>query len=120
MRRRILLIEDHPDLRETIGELLEINGYEVLLAKDGLEGLFMAISELPVIILSDLCMPGLDGYELVSRLQNDERTCRIPVILTSADLDLLNAHRNTNPGIIAHLAKPFDEEKLLTCLNNAL
>lgn len=120
MRRRILLIEDHADLREAIGELLEINGYEVLTAADGLEGLTIAGSQCPCIILSDLRMPGLNGYELVERLQANEETRKIPVIISSANFDTASTQPVMHPGVTAYLAKPFDEVKLLSCIELAL
>jgi len=120
MRKKVLLIEDNYDLRELIAELLELNGYSVLSARDGGEGLAMAVTELPALIVSDLRMPVLSGYELISCLQRDVRTHQIPVVLTSAKFghnsDVVAQHKN----VAAYLEKPFNEEKLLKCISNAL
>lgn len=120
MRNRILLIEDNTDLRETIAELLMIHGYEVSVAANGLEGLYMATTTLPAVILSDIHMPGLDGYELTAKLQSNKSTCGIPVILASANFDRQSKPADGHPSVIAHLPKPFDEENLLACLVKAL
>lgn len=119
MKARILLIEDHTDLREATGELLGLYDYDVLLASNGLEGLAAALSRPPGLILSDLRMPGMDGYELVRRLQADQRTRMIPVILTSANFDRSTLYPDL-AGVSSYLAKPFDEETLLSYITQAL
>jgi len=120
MKKKILLIEDHSDLREATAELLQFYGYEVLLADNGLLGLTIAASQFPALILSDLRMPGMSGYELFERLQEDMRTAAIPVILTSANFNRNTVAYKEYPGVATCLAKPFDEDGLLNAIDIAL
>jgi len=119
MKKRILLIEDHADLRENTAELLILCGYEVEPVSNGADGLAAAMRQAPDLIISDLYMPGMDGYELVRLLQATERTCAIPVIMSSANFNRSTFETDVN-GINAYLAKPFDEEKLILFTKQAL
>jgi CheY-like chemotaxis protein len=79
-RPRVLLVDDYPDAREMYGEYLEISGFDVVEAANGLEALQRAVDESPDIILMDLSLPLMDGWEATRRLKADGRTARIPVV----------------------------------------
>ena len=81
---RILLIEDHTDVRESVATLLRSAGYEVVSASDGREGLALAQNERPDLLLTDLMLPWMNGYEICSMLKHDVRFQAIPVIIWSA------------------------------------
>lgn len=119
MATKILLIEDHADLRENISEILDLYGYKVATAADGLQGLATAVSFMPQIIVSDLNMPGLNGIELLEKLRERDSTKQIPVILTSASFtaDIRVEHSS---AFAACLAKPYDFELLVACIEKAL
>ena len=80
-RPRVLLVDDYPDAREMYSEYLEFSGFEVIEAANGVEALQRAADETPDIILMDLSLPVMDGWEATRRLKADERTARIPVVV---------------------------------------
>jgi two-component system chemotaxis response regulator CheY len=104
----VLVVEDNDDIREAIGEILENEGYEIALARDGEHALDL-LAELPrpCLLLVDLIMPRMDGWQLVNLLSRDDRLATIPVVVMSAA-----AHATTAP---AHrtLKKPVDLDILL-------
>jgi len=77
---RVLLVDDYSDAREMYGEYLEYSGYDVIEAANGMEALQRAVEDKPDIILMDLSLPVMDGWEATRRLKADERTARIPVV----------------------------------------
>ena len=83
-RRRVLLIDDEPGILKTIGKRLEVAGFDVLTAADGEEGLTKARLGHPDVIILDLMMPKLNGYEVCAKLKKDPELQRIPVIIFSA------------------------------------
>jgi CheY-like chemotaxis protein len=89
-----------------------VEGLHVLEAEDGLEGLEQARCERPDLVLTDVKMPGLDGFQLAERLRRDERTRRIPLIFLSGEAGQENAERARTLGTVAYLTKPFDPRTL--------
>src|SRR5258705_2388776 len=79
-RRRVLLVDDYPDAREMYSEYLEFSGLDVIEAANGMEALQRAAQESPDIILMDLSLPVMDGWEATRRLKADPRTAGIPVV----------------------------------------
>ena len=79
-----LLVDDAVDSRDMYGEILRFGGYRVLEAVDGAEGLAVALGQRPDVIVMDLCMPRMDGWEAIRRLRADPRTCSIPVVALTA------------------------------------
>ena len=84
MSARILIIEDDRDILESVSRLLVASGYTLIAARDGLEGLEKARVEHPDLILTDLMLPKLNGYELCTMLKQDTRYQRIPILIWSA------------------------------------
>ena len=84
MSKRILVIEDHEDNRRIVRDLLSANGYELLEAVSGEEGLAFAERERPDLILMDIQLPGLDGYEVTRRIKANPALRRIPVIAVTS------------------------------------
>ncbi len=101
---RVLVVEDEVDIAEVLRDLLELNGYDVLFAHDGAEGLALAAKEQPDVIVSDIMMPKLDGAEMIRRLREKPSTRDIPVIVISA-----TSYGGSSP----YLRKPFDMDELL-------
>jgi DNA-binding response OmpR family regulator len=104
---RILVIDDDSDIREVVGEALQFAGYEVSTARDGREGLAQARSFRPTLILLDLMMPGMSGWEFRAAQLRDAALSAIPVVVVSA--------LGNDPDIQVHavLAKPFRLDDLL-------
>lgn len=108
----LLIIEDNSDvatyLRQALGDR-----YNILFAKDGESGVEQAIAHIPDVIISDIMMPGMDGYVVCRTLKQDERTCHIPIILLTARADMDSRLEGLGVGADAYLAKPFSREELL-------
>src|SRR3954467_6184036 len=80
----ILIAEDHPDSREALRALLEAFGYRILVAVDGREALQIALAEQPDLVLMDIMMPEMDGFEATRTLRRDARTANMPIIAVTA------------------------------------
>ncbi|MDQ3266292.1 MAG: response regulator [Myxococcota bacterium] len=103
---RILVVDDYDDARELFAEFLELSGYQVLLARDGMEALEVAQREVPDVILMDLSLPVMDGWEASLRLKEDPRTHAVPIIaLSGLTLDC-NSEAVRKSGCDAFLRKP--------------
>ena len=117
---RVLVIDDEAPIRllcrvnlEAAGmEVLEAEGMEVIEASDGEAGLELARSELPDVILLDVMMPLLDGWQVAQKLIEDERTKDIPIIFLTARAELRDHERGLEAGGIAYVTKPFNPLEL--------
>lgn len=118
--RKILLIEDDVTVRENTAELLELSNYEVVTAPDGKKGVDKAKTEIPDIIVCDIMMPELDGYDVLTRLSKDPETNGIPFIFLSAKTEHKDVRRGMDLGADDYLTKPFEEEDLLSAIESRL
>lgn len=118
-RPRILVIEDSEDMRLYLHNELA-DDYEVLEAEDGDAGMRATLEESPDLVLSDVVMPGMDGFELCRRLKGDERTSHVPVILLTARGEARNRVEGLSSGADDYLAKPFDAEELRARIRNLI
>ncbi|MEZ5042190.1 MAG: response regulator [Saprospiraceae bacterium] len=116
---QLLIVEDHPDILQYMRALLEAD-YQLHVAKDGEEGIAMAIEQVPDIIISDVMMPRKDGFELCETLKLDERTSHIPIILLTAKNDATSRLAGLKRGADAYLGKPFQKEELFIRLEQLL
>jgi signal transduction histidine kinase/CheY-like chemotaxis protein/AraC-like DNA-binding protein len=115
----ILVVEDDVDVGDHISECIR-GEYRVLRAMDGERGVVMAMEEIPDLIVSDVMMPGLDGFQLCEQLKTDPRTSHIPVALLTARSDQPSRLQGITRGADAYLAKPFDERELRGVLANLM
>lgn len=116
--RSILLVEDDPALRQTITEMLEEEGYNVLAAANGEEGLALLQQvPLPGLILLDLMMPTMNGWELHRQLQDDPMFATIPIVVLSAVAEF--QRRRGKLDVAAMLGKPVDMNQLLDVIDQA-
>ncbi|MBO2543232.1 response regulator [Salegentibacter sp. BDJ18] len=118
--KKILLIEDDVTVRENTAELLELSNYEVVTAPDGKKGVDKAKEEVPDIIVCDIMMPELDGYDVLTRLSEDSETKGIPFIFLSAKTEHKDVRRGMDLGADDYLTKPFEEEDLLSAIESRL
>lgn len=116
---RLLIIEDNNELREYLIRLLK-NNYQIYTAENGIEGVEQATELIPDIVLSDVMMPGKNGYELCRELKNDFRTSHIPIVLLTARADTESRIIGLEHGADAYLTKPFNKKELMICLRNLL
>ncbi len=117
---KILLIEDDVTVRENTAELLELSDYEVVTAPDGKKGLEKAQTEIPDIIICDIMMPELDGYDVLQGLAKNPKTSTIPFIFLSAKTEHKDVRRGMDLGADDYLTKPFEEEDLLSAIESRL
>lgn len=119
-KKKILFIEDEPDQIMMISLRLEKSGYEVISAADGEKGLKMAVEEKPDLILVDMIMPGIDGFEVCRRLRKASMTKCIPIIsTTAAALDDVE-HQCITAGADDCMRKPYDSTDLLVKIHRLL
>ncbi len=109
----ILIVEDNLNILENVSEILGFAGYHTYKAQDGEEALKIAVAHRPDIILTDIEMPEMDGWEMVQRLHIDERTSSIPVIFLTAYADEMHKIRAEAQGVVGYLVKPFTNSELL-------
>lgn len=113
----LLLVEDNLELRQFIVETVD-NDYQVVALGNGKEGLEKAIAEIPDIIVSDVMMPVMDGFEFAEKLRKDERTSHIPIILLTAKAGQQHKIDGLKYGADDYMTKPFDAHELLTRMQN--
>jgi len=117
--QRLLIVEDNPDV---IGYLKACyqNHFSIHAAKDGKEGYKLAVAEIPHIIISDVMMPEMDGFELCKKLKDDYRTSHIPIILLTAKADIPSRIEGLETGADAYIVKPFNQRELLVRMQKLL
>lgn len=119
-KAKILLVEDEPGVAEVGRKRLEVSGYEVLLARNGPEGLAKAQQEQPDLIVLDVMLPGLNGYEICTMLKQDTRYQRIPIILLTARAQGKDKDLGMECGADAYLTKPCKGEDLIAQIQTLL
>ena len=117
---RVLVVDDDPVILELLRINFEIEGYEVLAATDGEQGLAKAREEEPDVVLCDIMMPRLDGIEVVTQLRGDPRTAHLPIVLLSAKAQKVEVDRGLAAGADDYVTKPFDPLELLERVNAVL
>ncbi len=118
--KRILIIEDNKDIRENIGEILELADFEPYLAEDGKKGVEMATELLPDLIVCDIMMPELDGYGVLHILSKKESTTNIPFIFLTAKAERADMRKGMLLGADDYLTKPFEDTELLDAIETRL
>ena len=111
--KRILVVDDEPDVRELVVYRMRRSGYVVLEASNGEEALQTALAELPDLIVADVMMPRLNGYELTRQLREHEQTRAIPVILLTAKTQEADVSQGFDAGADDYLKKPFSPDELV-------
>ncbi len=110
---RILVIDDDPAISELVSINLEMAGYDVSQAEDGIKGQALALQLQPDLIMLDLMLPKLDGFTVCQRLRRDERTADIPVLMLTALGQTQDKVDGFNAGADDYLTKPFEVEEML-------
>jgi signal transduction histidine kinase len=109
---KILIIEDEPLTRDVIVEVLKISGFTPMIAENGRIGLKLAKEELPDLIICDVVMPEIDGFELLTLLKQDQKTVNIPFVFLTAQAGFRESRKGMALGADDYLPKPFDIEEL--------
>ena len=119
-KSRILLVDDEPDILETVSFMLQSRNYQVSTASGGQESLEKVKSEQPDLILLDIMMPDIDGYEVCMKLKSDENTRDIPVIMLTAKGESEAVLKSHSIGADDYVVKPFSLPTLLSKLKKFL
>ncbi|MBN2002796.1 MAG: response regulator [Anaerolineae bacterium] len=114
---KVLYVEDEPAQRELVNQLLRFAGVEVAVADNGVMGVEKAKTWSPDIILMDLRMPGMNGFDTIECLRDSPETVNIPVIILSAWTSAKLDERAISLGVARCIAKPFDLDDLITAIN---
>jgi DNA-binding response OmpR family regulator len=119
-KKRILVVEDEHDMRTLLGVCLEASGYDVYGACDGEEGMRETAQVFPDLIILDLMLPKMGGYEVCARLKADPHLSAIPILIFTARAGDIDRFIGLQCGADEYLPKPFNEEVLLEKIHNLL
>ncbi len=117
---KILIAEDERDIRDLITFTLRFAGYEVVAASNGEEAVTLALQEIPDLIISDVRMPRMNGYEACEKIKAEEKTKHIPVIFLSAKGQDAEIQTGMNVGAEEYLLKPFAPDQLTSRIQAVL
>jgi len=116
----ILIVEDNIDIQESLREILEQENYHIIQAFDGVQGLKIASTALPDLIISDVMMPNMDGFEFSKKIKSSAITNHIPIVILTAKTASEDTTEGYETGADAYILKPFDEEVLKNRIKNIL
>ncbi len=120
MNEKILVVEDDPISLRLIHYTLQHEGYQVLTALNGLEGLKIAREEKPDLIVLDVMLPGIDGFEVCHRLRAEPETAQLPVLMLSAKAQEIDKTTGLKVGADDYLAKPASPSEIVSKIKNLL
>jgi DNA-binding response OmpR family regulator len=118
--KRILIVDDDPTAVELMQYILRGEGFETFLAVSGAQGIAMAKEELPDLILLDVMLPEVDGFEVCRRLRDDIATAAVPVIMLSARAQTKDLESGQQAGADLYLTKPIDLTELIQRVSSLL
>jgi CheY-like chemotaxis protein len=116
----IMVVEDHVALLRDMSFILEVAGFDVVSASDGVEALALMKRQTPDLVLSDIDMPNMDGYELLRQMRTEKKLAAVPCILMSGNDDYEHLMTALELGAADYLPKPFDAYELIDAIHMAL
>ena len=120
MSKRLLVVDDEPNLLRAVAACLKTEGYEVNTARSGREALVQMAEVIPDLVVSDIRMPGMDGYQLARQLRGSPRTALVPIVFLTAKDETADRIEGFRAGVDAYLTKPFEPEELIAVVNGIL
>ena len=120
MPKRLLVVDDEPNLLRAVAACLKTENYEVSTARSGHEALMQLAESVPDLIISDIRMPGMDGYKLARQLRGSPRTALVPIVFLTAKDETADRIEGFRAGIDAYLTKPFEPDELIAVVNGIL
>jgi CheY-like chemotaxis protein/uncharacterized membrane protein YqhA len=120
MSETILVIEDNPSIRENTAEILRLANYEIITASNGKEGLDIAVHQTPDLILCDIMMPEMNGYEVLTAVRSNPKMIGTPFIFLTAKTEKNEIREGMNLGPDDYITKPFNEADLLQAIKSRI
>jgi DNA-binding NarL/FixJ family response regulator len=120
MSKRLLVVDDEPNLLRAVAACLKAEAYEVSTARSGREALLQLAEAVPDLVVSDIRMPGMDGYQLARQLRGSPRTALVPIVFLTAKDETADRIEGFRAGIDAYLTKPFEPEELIAVVDGIL
>ena len=120
MSKRLLVVDDEPNLLRAVAACLKAEDYEVSTARSGYEALMHLAQSVPDLIISDIRMPGMDGYKLARQLRASQRTALVPIVFLTAKDETADRIEGFRAGIDAYLTKPFEPDELIAVVRGIL
>ncbi|HMJ08390.1 MAG TPA: response regulator transcription factor [Pyrinomonadaceae bacterium] len=120
MAKRLLVVDDDAGLLLAVSETLRAEGYDVMTARRGSEALVRVAEALPDLIISDIRMPGMDGYQLVRNLRAAPHTRLVPIVFLTAKDEIIDRIAGFRSGVDAYVTKPFEPEELVAIVAGIL
>jgi len=118
--KRILVVDDSVTVRKVTTRLLERNGFEVFTAKDGVDAIATLQDHIPDLMLLDIEMPRMDGFEVASIVRHDSRLQHVPIIMITSRTGSKHKNRALSIGVNEYMGKPFQEDTLLSTIDKLL
>ena len=112
-RKKILIVDDEEGVRELLSEGLKLRGYEISTAVDGMDAVQQAFQSVPDLILLDVLMPKMDGWHVLERLRQDEKTQLVPIIMLTAKSETEALFRSEEHKAVDYFIKPINIQELL-------
>ena len=120
MAKKILIIDDEKDMVDILNTILQHDGYEVVTAYDGEEGLQRVKESTPDLIITDIMMPRMDGFTFAQKIKEDPSTSGIPIIMLTAKDQAVDRYKGLSLGIAAYIVKLFDLDELRDTVKDVL
>ena len=120
MPKRLLVVDDEPNLLRAVAACLKAENYDVSTARSGHDALVHLAESIPDLIISDIRMPGMDGYKLARQLRASQRTALVPIVFLTAKDETADRIEGFRAGVDAYLTKPFEPDELIAVVNGIL
>src|ERR1044072_1538345 len=120
MSKRLLVVDDEPNLLRAVAACLKAEDYEVSTARSGHEALMQLANSVPDLIISDIRMPGMDGYKLARQLRGSPRTALVPIVFLTAKDETADRIEGFRVGVGSYLTTPFEPDELIAVVNAIL
>ena len=120
MEKKILIIEDDPATSRLVDYSLRHEGYQVIKASNGLEGVRKALSESPDLVILDVMLPGMDGFEICHRLKSEPATAQLPILMFSAKAQEIDKDTGIKVGVDDYLTKPAAPSEIVSRVEKLL
>lgn len=119
MSKRVMVVDDEEDIRTSVGQVLEICGYEVIKAENGADCLKQLEQGLPDLVILDIMMPGMSGWDVAAHMKENEKWNTVPIVFLTAKGDDMSIGMG---GLASeeYIVKPFDVVKLMECVDRIL